>query len=87
MKRSEYFRQPALVLVILNSQKGNITTTKLAKDLKVYYGNMFKIIKRLEKFNLVKKETIRNKREIKIVLTKKGKKLAEKIQKVKQALN
>ncbi len=87
MIESEFFRQPALVLLFLNSTSRNMTSSKLAKEFKVYSGNMVKIIKKLEKLRLVSKQRGNNKKELNIVLTNKGKRLANKMQKIKEESN
>jgi len=87
MKESEFFRQPTLVLLFLNSTIRDMTTSKLAKEFKVYSGNMAKVIKKLEKMELVKKQKSNNKRELYVVLTNKGKKLSNNIQKIQEKVD
>jgi len=84
MKESEFFRQPSLVILFLHSTIRDMTTSRLAKEFKVYSGNMAKVIKKLEKRGLVKKEKSDNNRELYITLTNKGKKLARDMLKIRK---
>ena len=87
MKESEFFRQPSLVISFLASTNREMNISKLAKKFKLYQGNMAKLISKLEKFKIIKKEkSEKSKREIIIILTEKGKKIAKNMSKINNKL-
>jgi len=79
--------QPALVLSFLNRSYKSMNTTKLAREFKVCQGNMAKLLDKLEKIMLIKKQEGSNKREKVITLTKKGREIAKNISEIKEKLD
>ena len=87
MKETEFFRQPSLVISFLASTNREMNISKLAKKFKLYQGNMAKLISKLEKFKIINKERSKNsKREVVIILTEKGKKIAKNMSKINEEL-
>jgi DNA-binding MarR family transcriptional regulator len=83
---SEFFRQPAFVIDFLHLTARKMNVSKLARHFKTYQGNMAKVISSLEKIKLVKKVEGENKRELRLILTKKGEKIAKSISKIREEL-
>ncbi len=85
-KDLKFLKQPAEIIIFLYTSKANLNTTKIAKKFKSYQGNITKTLAKLEKINLIKKCEGKDKREIKICLTKKGERIGRRLVEIKEEL-
>lgn len=85
-KINTVLKKPSEIIIYLNSTQGPHYASKIAKNIDVTLGYICRIVRKLEKRNIV--EIIENKSCIKeIRLTEKGKILSERILKIQRFLD